>query len=174
MPKPNAPVVPPEEAVLRAASLAELKMHWLAAFGVQLGHLRRDMLVRALLWRRQVEEHGDINTAVAAKLAEAIAAPRAGRASGHLAPAAKPIKRYVRVWQGVTHTVDELADGFIWQGEKYRSLSAVAKAISGTHWNGPLFFGLRDRSAWASNRGKRTAPQLAALKSSSTKVAAHG
>ena len=49
-----------------------------------------------------------------------------------------------RNWQGVEHTVTVLHDGgFDWQGRRYASLSAVARAITGTRWNGPLFFGLR-------------------------------
>jgi hypothetical protein len=51
--------------------------------------------------------------------------------------------RLIREWQGVEHTVTVLADGFEYQGRPYKSLSAVARAITGTQWNGPLFFGLR-------------------------------
>ena len=49
----------------------------------------------------------------------------------------------VREWQGIEHHVMVLVDGFEYQGRTYRSLSAVARAITGTQWNGPLFFGLR-------------------------------
>ena len=52
--------------------------------------------------------------------------------------------RLCRVWQGVEHTVTVLhGGGFDWEGRRYASLSAVARAITGTRWNGPLFFGLR-------------------------------
>lgn len=51
--------------------------------------------------------------------------------------------RLVREWQGVEHHVTTLVDGFEWQGRRFKSLSAVAKAITGTQWNGPAFFGLR-------------------------------
>jgi hypothetical protein len=51
--------------------------------------------------------------------------------------------RLVREWQGVEHTVTVLKDGFEWQGRPYKSLSAIARAITGTRWSGPLFFGLR-------------------------------
>jgi site-specific DNA recombinase len=50
--------------------------------------------------------------------------------------------RLIRQWQGVEHCVTVLDDGFEYQGAKYRSLSAIARAITGTRWNGPLFFGL--------------------------------
>ncbi|HEX5011115.1 MAG TPA: DUF2924 domain-containing protein [Planctomycetota bacterium] len=51
-----------------------------------------------------------------------------------------------RVWHGVEHRVTVLDDGYAWNGRPYRSLSAVAKAITGQHWSGALFFGLRGRS----------------------------
>ena len=53
--------------------------------------------------------------------------------------------RLVREWDGVEHTVTVMKDGFDWQGRKFKSLSAAAKAITGTQWNGYRFFGLRER-----------------------------
>ena len=56
--------------------------------------------------------------------------------------------RLLREWQGVEHTVTVLAEGYEWQGRPYRSLSAIARAITGTRWNGLVFFGLKShRSA---------------------------
>jgi hypothetical protein len=52
--------------------------------------------------------------------------------------------RLVREWQGKHHAVDVVADGAVWQGRTYPSLSAVARAITGTRWSGPRFFGLHD------------------------------
>ena len=52
--------------------------------------------------------------------------------------------RLIREWQGVEHTATVLDDGFEYQGRRYKSLSAVARAITGTRWNGPLFWGLRN------------------------------
>ncbi|TDR35002.1 hypothetical protein DES43_1111 [Aquamicrobium defluvii] len=52
--------------------------------------------------------------------------------------------RLVREWGGVEHTVTVMKDGFDWQGRKFKSLSAVARAITGTQWNGYRFFGLRE------------------------------
>jgi len=53
--------------------------------------------------------------------------------------------RLVREWDGAEHTVTVLRDGYDWQGRKFRSLSAVAKAITGTNWNGFRFFGMREK-----------------------------
>ena len=49
----------------------------------------------------------------------------------------------IREWRGVEHKVTVLLDGFEWEGRRYKSLSAVARAITGTRWNGPVFFGFR-------------------------------
>ena len=58
-------------------------------------------------------------------------------------PELKPGTRLVREWQGRTYEVLALDDGFSWQGTRYRSLSAIARKITGTPWSGPLFFGLK-------------------------------
>ena len=50
----------------------------------------------------------------------------------------------VREWGGVTHHVTVVADGFLWNGKTYPSLSSVARTITGTNWNGPRFFGMRE------------------------------
>lgn len=52
--------------------------------------------------------------------------------------------RLIREWQGVEHTVTVLSDGYEWQGRPYKSLSSVARAITGTRWNGWIFFGLKN------------------------------
>lgn len=54
--------------------------------------------------------------------------------------------RLVREWQGVAHTVEVVEGGFVWRGGRYRSLSAIASAITGTRWSGPRFFGLVNRA----------------------------
>lgn len=53
--------------------------------------------------------------------------------------------RLLREWNGIEHSVTVLKDGFDWQGRKYKSLSAIARSITGTRWNGYRFFGLRER-----------------------------
>ncbi len=57
----------------------------------------------------------------------------------------KPGTKLIRVWQDTTHTVTVLADGFEWQGRRYRSLSVIARTITGTRWNGLVFFGVKSR-----------------------------
>jgi hypothetical protein len=71
-----------------------------------------------------------------------------GAATIRARPELKPGTRLVREWQGRTYDVLVLDDGFSWQGTRYRSLSAIARKITGTPWSGPLFFGLKpNRSA---------------------------
>lgn len=64
---------------------------------------------------------------------------------------ARPIAgtRLIREWQGVEHTVTVLAEGYEWQGRPYRSLSAIARTITGTRWNGLVFFGLKNQRSRA-------------------------
>ncbi|MEO1107781.1 MAG: DUF2924 domain-containing protein [Pseudomonadota bacterium] len=62
-------------------------------------------------------------------------------------PALKPGRRLLREWNSVTHVVDVTEDGFTWNGRSYRSLSAIARKITGAHWSGPRFFGLSGKIA---------------------------
>ena len=58
----------------------------------------------------------------------------------------KPGAKLVREWHGKIHTVLVLDEGFEWRGKRWRSLTTIAKAISGAHWSGPRFFGLAGRA----------------------------
>lgn len=62
-------------------------------------------------------------------------------------PVLKAGGRLLREWNGVTHVVDVTEDGFTWSGRSYRSLSAIAREITGAHWSGPRFFGLTGKGA---------------------------
>jgi len=66
-----------------------------------------------------------------------------GGAAKRFRPQLKPGTRLMREWQGRTYEVVVLDDGFSWQGTQHRSLSAIARKITGTAWSGPLFFGLK-------------------------------
>ncbi|MFZ1661276.1 MAG: DUF2924 domain-containing protein [Paracoccaceae bacterium] len=60
-------------------------------------------------------------------------------------PRLKPGGRFLREWNGVTHVVEVTDAGFDWNGSSYRSLSAIAQSITGAHWSGPRFFGLKEQ-----------------------------
>jgi hypothetical protein len=64
----------------------------------------------------------------------------------------KPGARLMREWRGETHDVRVLEDGFEWRGQRWRSLSAIAREITGTQWSGPRFFGLEKTEKIADGR----------------------
>jgi len=69
----------------------------------------------------------------------------AGRNPRPKATGVQPGGRFIREWNGRLHEIEVLEKGFSWNGDTYRSLSAIAQAITGTHWSGPRFFGLEKR-----------------------------
>ncbi len=109
-------------------------------------HIRRDLLVLAIAWKLQVRAHGGLTAAQKRKLAGIAEELRKnGDLSGSPAIRVKPGMRLMREWRGKTHDVLVLEDGFEWNGERHRSLSAIAREITGTPWSGPRFFGLQPR-----------------------------
>jgi hypothetical protein len=65
------------------------------------------------------------------------------RRKGRVRPSIKAGSRLLRLWQGRTHEVVVLEEGFLWEGGEYETLSVIARAITGTRWSGPRFFGLK-------------------------------
>jgi hypothetical protein len=109
-------------------------------------HIRRDLLVLAIAWKLQERVHGGLTAAQKRRLAGIAEDLRKnGDLSAGPAIRLKPGLRLVREWRGETHDVLVLEDGFEWNGERRRSLSAIAREITGTHWSGPRFFGLKPR-----------------------------
>ncbi len=62
-------------------------------------------------------------------------------------PRLEPRTRLVREWNGVSHVVEVIEGGFVWNGDRHRSLSSIARAITGARWSGPRFFGLTSGDA---------------------------
>ena len=109
-------------------------------------HIRRDLLVLTIAWKLQERVHGGLTAAQKRRLAGIAAGlKKNGDLSAGPAIRLKPGLRLVREWRGETHTVLVLEDGFEWNGERRRSLSAIAREITGTRWSGPSFFGLKPR-----------------------------
>lgn len=105
----------------------------------------RDLMVRALAYQVQAKVYGGLRTATLRRLQRLAADLRAGRDPGKTnAPSLSPGVRLMREWNGETHVVEVLRDGFSWQEKCYPSLSAVARAITGVRWSGPRFFGLTE------------------------------
>lgn len=109
---------------------------------------RRKFLIRALAYQIQVKAFGGLSADTKRRLRQIAEAARLGKDVAEFAgPHIKPGTQLYRSWNDITHCVTVMADGFDWQGKRYRSLSAVAKAITGTQWNGYAFFGLKSRAA---------------------------
>ncbi|MEH6835445.1 DUF2924 domain-containing protein [Falsihalocynthiibacter arcticus] len=98
---------------------------------------------RALAFEIQSRRHGGLTKATQ----KALSKPNVAAAKTKPGLALKSGGRLLREWNGVTHVVDVTDDGFIWKGETYRSLSAIARTITGAHWSGPRFFGLKSGAA---------------------------
>ena len=130
-------------------SLQALRERWEALYGNPAPRsLRRDLLIRAVAYQLQVKAFGGLSARTKRKLREIAVAAREGRfESALVAPRVKPGTRLIRVWQGETHSVLVLEDGFEWNGARHGSLSIIAKAITGTNWNGWTFFGVKRRPA---------------------------
>jgi hypothetical protein len=101
-----------------------------------------DILRRLFAWRLQVEAFGDLDLETATSLKRNRSAVARGKAPGTRLRAGTIL---VREWRGVTHRVLVLDEGFEHEGKRYRSLSEAARAISGTRWSGPRFFGIEER-----------------------------
>ena len=130
-------------AALPKTPTPELKQMWRELFDKEPPGFSRSYLISRLAYRIQELAYGGLKSATRAKLnalADAID-PKTVRRRVVDRPVAGT--QLIREWRGVEHTVTVLADGFEWEGRRYKSLSAVARAITGTRWNGPLFFGLR-------------------------------
>ena len=102
--------------------------------------LSTPLMRRILAFEVQARRHGGLPASIEKKLAR-IAADEDRPAS----PKLRPGGRLVREWNGVSHVVDVTDAGYLWRGERHRSLSAIARAITGAHWSGPRFFGLTGR-----------------------------
>lgn len=139
-----------EVAALSAADLHVLRGRWRKLFRKPAPeHLSRGLLARILAYRLQADALGDLSREQVRQL-EAIARGLRPRRLGPSAPVPSVSEPrglklgavLVREHEGRLHQVTVVAEGFVWEGRSYRSLSEVARAITGTTWSGPRFFGL--------------------------------
>jgi hypothetical protein len=107
----------------------------------------RDLLVLGVAWKIQEQAHGGLGAATKRRLADlAKTMERNGDLARRRVARLKPGAKLIREWRGETHTVIVLEDGFEWRGKRQRSLSVIAKLITGAHWSGPRFFGLNGKA----------------------------
>ena len=134
-------------AALKTTPTPDLQAQWRELFETEPPRRNRGYLESRIAYRIQELEHGGLSPATIARL-EALGEtldggdPKVRKRRVDDRPVAGT--RLIREYQGVEHCATVLADGYEYQGRPYKSLSAVARAITGTRWNGPLFFGLRN------------------------------
>jgi hypothetical protein len=141
-----------EIARLRGLDLKALRARWRISFGRNAPpHLSRHLLFAMLAYRLQAEVMGGLDAETVRFLKEIDLTP-SKQAAVPLTQAFEWRRRdlspgtvLTREWGGQHHRVMVLDGGFAWEGRTYSSLSEIAKAITGTKWNGPRFFGLRDK-----------------------------
>ena len=145
MNKPD--LIPARLAALKTATTPELKAQWRELFDSEPPPFNRRYLESRLAYRIQELAYGGLKPDTIRRL-EALGEELDGgdRKKSRIRADTMPIAgtRLIREWQGVEHVVTVTADGFEWQGRPYKSLSAIARAITGTRWNGWVFFGLKN------------------------------
>jgi len=126
-------------AEVKAMDRTELVATWAETFGAPAPkNLSRTFMRRFLAFEIQARRQGGLPARVLRELTRDV-----GKRPQPKTPALKPGGRLIREWNGVSHVVDVMEDGFDWRGTRYRSLSAIAREITGAHWSGPRFFGLK-------------------------------
>lgn len=156
----NRMLVDQEVAALGDLSRDELAALWKKAYGSPPPKgVRRDFLLRASAWQLQAIRLGGLSPdtrrmlrTTMVQVERQMAAKRPGSITAESdGPASLPTKsrkqpspgtRLVRDWNGRCHVVDVLEEGFAFEGRLHKSLTAIARQITGTHWSGPRFFGL--------------------------------
>lgn len=153
---PPAAPLPIDLARLPKMPLAELRALWVEHIGRGTPPQRR-LLIRELAWRVQEHRHGGFDAQTHRLLQDAIRAPGNGKPGAirtrpkgkpRTPPKLPPAARIIREWRGQRHEVIVVESGRAYQhaGRTYRSLTEVAKAITGTHQSGPRFFGITTRA----------------------------
>ena len=122
----------PEE--ISGLSAQDLKAHWNECFGFQPPKkMRRTTLERILICEAQWQSSGEGRAVIRRQLEQAVAAR----------PAPLEGTRLIREWHGTEHVVDVIDGTYHWNGKSWRSLSAIAREITGAKWSGPRFFGVK-------------------------------
>jgi hypothetical protein len=123
---------------------AQLRAAWREQYRSPAPDIGPDLLRRGIAYRMQERQFGRLASSTRRELGQIIARLEQGSEAGMFgSPRLKPGTRLIRSWHGRVHQVLVLADGYEHEGRSYRSLSQIAHAITGAHWSGPRFFGLR-------------------------------
>ena len=139
-----------EIAALPEMNIAQLRAKWRKRLkSAPPLHVRKQLFVPILAYKLQEQAYGSLKPEIRRQL-EKIAGRYRRDSNTNVAPIRqpkliKPGTRLLRQWSGMTHQVLVVENGFEYEGERYKSLSVIARKITGTRWSGPLFFGLKDR-----------------------------
>jgi hypothetical protein len=138
-----------EFARLAALTIFELRVEWRRLHRASPPmRLSRDLLTRGIIYRFQERSRGGLSKPMLRKFERLNAGELLGEAQKPIPPISlKPGTRLVREWRGATHSVLIHADGVEWNGKRYSSLTIVAREITGAHWSGPRFFGLKKNAS---------------------------
>lgn len=133
-------------AALKTAQIADLKARWRDLFESEPPPYNRRFLEHRLAYRIQELAYGGLKAETVERL-DALADAIDGKLSRRRRIENRPISgtRLIREWKGVEHQVTVRDEDFEYRGRPYQSLSAIARAITGTRWNGLVFFGLKNQ-----------------------------
>lgn len=151
-----------EITALGEMTYADLRFAWRRLYRVHPPKkLSRDLLELGVAWKLQERVLGGLSAMTKRQLAEL--ARTMAEKSDLAKPRTvtlKPGARLVRAWGGETHEILVVADGFLWRGRTWASLSVIAREMTGTHWSGPRFFGLTGATpkAVAETRDRKPRP----------------
>ena len=136
-------------AALKTQPIASLKQQWRDLFETEPPPYNRRFLEHRLAYRIQELAYGGLKPETVKKLKAIAREVDGGNPARRQSAKDRPIAgtRLIREYQGVEHCVTVRDEDFEYQGRPYQSLSAIARAITGTRWNGLLFFGLKNRQA---------------------------
>ena len=133
-------------ASLEIMPLPQLRTFWAERWGAPPAYRTRDQLMRAAAWKLQADVHGGVTAKVRREVAELGARFNADRGfTPGPSVSLMPGMTLIREWGGKRHEVAVLEEGFVYDGRHFGSLSAAALFITGTQWNGPVFFGVKAR-----------------------------
>ncbi len=136
-----------EVAGLSKASIKDLRERWKTLYGQEpSGHIGRSILIGAIAYRLQEEAFGGLKPSTQRILDRVCDGREEIGQEGIAKRRVSAGTVLIREWRGVRHRVVVLDNDVTYRGRRYKSLSEVARAITGTRWSGPLFFGLKGRA----------------------------
>jgi hypothetical protein len=149
----------PDDVSAQIEALQEMSVHdlrslWEKVFGYQApATAKSTFLRRAIAWKIQVKAHGGVKPETHKLLLRIAKDPSLAKSPkvSDAVPEIKPGTRLLRSWDGKTHEVIVTPQGYLWRGKTWKSLSRIAREITGTSWSGPTFFGLKPGKKGRSN-----------------------